>query len=204
LAPHRARIPRGGANSSSSSSNTSAAANNCNSSNSNGKSAAKAYKQFFALPEPVRFCVSACMGTYVFYVAEKWFSSYVSNQMSLPAFLAGQQDTISFFLAYLFQIGVQHFLNAILVFGWDSISTKQKYINTLMGSYSAYFSTATGSTIFNAFLRKMGMDKGMAFAITISTFGMINFFVVKWVVNTSTPRPPKKNDDQKQSGSTIL
>lgn len=51
--------------------------------------------------------------------------------------LQKNKESISFFISYLIQILAQHFLNAFFVYGLDSIDTKDKYISTLVVTYSS-------------------------------------------------------------------
>lgn len=45
--------------------------------------------------------------------------------------------SVSFFVAYLLDIFVQHFLNAWLVFGLDTIRTRALYLSSLTSAYTA-------------------------------------------------------------------
>ncbi len=51
--------------------------------------------------------------------------------------LKKNKESISFFFSYLIQIVAQHFLNAFFVYGLESISTREKYVNTLVLTYSS-------------------------------------------------------------------
>jgi len=46
-----------------------------------------------------------------------------------------------------------------------------------------YATSLVGSTIMNGYLNSIGCDKNVAFWGTIFGFGVINYFVLTWVVN---------------------
>jgi hypothetical protein len=55
----------------------------------------------------------------------------------LPPVVKEYMDSVSFFFAYVLQVIPQHWLHAYLVYGMDTIDTRQKYFTTLLGCYSA-------------------------------------------------------------------
>lgn len=81
---------------------------------------------------------------------------------------------------------MQHFLNAVLVYGWETISSREKYFATLILSYSSYFVAVTGSTTCNAILLKRGVSKNTAFWATIWGFGVFNYFLLKHLIGVET------------------
>ncbi len=67
----------------------------------------------------------------------KFAYKVVSLIMPPKKILEKNKESISFFLSYLIQIFAQHFLNAFFVYGLESISSKDKYVNTLLLTYSS-------------------------------------------------------------------
>jgi hypothetical protein len=113
---------------------------------------------WFQLSEIARFFVSGNIGNMFFYMLEKAINQQLCNASSLPEFVEEYKDTVSFFFGYLLQIVVQHSLNACLVYGLDTISTREKYFKTLLGQYSAYGCSLIGSTLLNLLLLCDWMD----------------------------------------------
>ncbi len=68
---------------------------------------------------------------------QKAFYRLFSLILPSKPILERNKESISFFLSYLIQILAQHFLNAFFVYGLESISTKERYANTLMLTYSS-------------------------------------------------------------------
>ena len=143
---------------------------------------------FGSVPEPVRFIVSANLGNIVFFKIDQILYSMVILPLSkgMPKMFQRNKETISFFFAYLMQVGVQHFLNAVLVYGLDTIATTEKYLQTLALTYSSYSFSLVGSTIGNSILIKNGVPKNVAFWGTIIGFGVINFFLLKFLMGKSS------------------
>ncbi len=56
---------------------------------------------------------------------------------NLAKWVENNAASISFFVAYLLDIFVQHFLNAWLVFGLDTIRTRELYLSSLASAYTA-------------------------------------------------------------------
>jgi hypothetical protein len=98
--------------------------------------------------------------------------------VSLVKWLRANAESVSFFVSYLLDIFVQHFLNALLVFGMDMINTRELYLSSLATSYTAYFGTLCGSTILQAYLLQWGVAKNVAFWGTIATGSLVNFIVL--------------------------
>lgn len=96
--------------------------------------------------------------------------------------LQRNRESISFFVSYLVQILAQHLLNALFVYGLHSISTRDKYISSLLVTYSSYSITLIGSTICNISLLRKGVSKNVAFWGTVFGFGIFNFFVLKYLI----------------------
>jgi hypothetical protein len=95
------------------------------------------YDAFMKLNEPLRFFISGNIGNVIFFYTER-LTFYLLNKMDgLPSAIKEYIDSVSFFIAYLVQVVPQHWLHAFLVYGLDTIDTRQKYFTTLFGCYSA-------------------------------------------------------------------
>jgi hypothetical protein len=93
---------------------------------------------------------------------------------------------VSFFIGYILQIVSQHLIHAVLVYGLHSINTREKYLQTLLGQFQVYSLALVGSTFFNLFLLRAGLDKTVAFFTTMVTFACINYYLVGWIVQRAT------------------
>ena len=175
-------------------------------------------KWFDDISEPVRFLVSGNIGTLFFLLIEKCIHSILSQFVSsrgnndignngnnnnyyiskiIHKFIKSNIDGISFFYAYVLQIATQHYLHALLVYGLSTINTKQKYIKTLKGQYSAYIFSLIGSTILNVQLLKLKFSKTIAFGLTMLIFAILNYYVVGYVTK-------KALNDNKVVKETII
>lgn len=92
---------------------------------------------FMKLNEPLRFFISGNIGNVIFFYVERIIFVLLTKMSNLPAVVKEYLDSVSFFIAYLLQVVPQHYLHALLVYGLDTIDTKQKYFTTLAGCYSA-------------------------------------------------------------------
>jgi hypothetical protein len=90
---------------------------------------------FYKLPESIRFIVSANVGTIAFFALDRMLFSFLCQWTNLPSLVDEYKHSVSFFVAYLIQVASQHWLNAFFVYGLDSISTKEKYLRTLIACY---------------------------------------------------------------------
>jgi len=97
----------------------------------------------------------------------------------LPKFFQTHKESVSFSVAYLGQIVIQHYLHAVLVFGRNTINTREKYLKTLGTTYATLSGILVGSTICNAILLKSGVPKRIAFWATLYGFGLISFLILK-------------------------
>jgi hypothetical protein len=146
-------------------------------------SIASLYKSWFIhASEPVRFFVSGNLGNLCFYFLERLVYFQLCKMSSLPPVVEDYKDSVSFFIGYLLQIVTQHYLHALLVYGLETIDTRDKYFKTLLGQSSAYIVALFGSTFLNQALLSTGVNKNMAFLTTLWVFACINYFVVGWVV----------------------
>lgn len=145
---------------------------------------------WYQAPEIVRFFVSGNLGNMCFFAIERAVYKGISNNIDqLPPFVDANKDSISFFLGYILQMGSQHLLHAWLVYGLRTINTREKYIKTLVGQSSAYFTAMIGSTVLNTFLRqRLGVPKNYALFGTLYLFAIINYFVVGWIVHRAVEK----------------
>lgn len=133
---------------------------------------------WYTLPEPLRFFVSGSLATAALFLLEKVMRGLLA-QTSLHRSSSKHIGTISYFLAYLLHIAVQHALHALLVYGLQSINTRQKYASTLLGTYQALLVSCCGSTILNTYLVNIGLDRDVAFASTLVVFSGVNYLWIQ-------------------------
>jgi len=150
----------------------------------------------------LRFGCSGLLGNAAFFGLDKIlfplvvrtaFRLSASNKSSVviwSKWINKNAASVSFFVAYLLDIALQHFLNAWLVFGLDTINTRESYINSLATTYTAYFGTLCGSTILQAYLLQKGLSKSVAFWTTIGLGSLVNY-----VVLTTLNAVSKKTDE---------
>ncbi len=132
----------------------------------------------------VRFAASGFIGNAIFFGLDIAFLPIIKGASQKQCFIkasktiADNAESISFFAAYLVDIIVQHFLNALLVFGLDTIATRQLYLSSLAAAYTAYFGTLCGSTVLQAYLLRLGVGKSIAFWSTIALGSVVNYLVL--------------------------
>ena len=73
---------------------------------------------------------------------------------------------------------MKDFLNAWLVFGLDTIGSREQYLSSLATTYTAYFGTLCGSTVLQSFLLQRGISHDVAFAFTIALGSLVNYVVL--------------------------
>lgn len=139
-------------------------------------------ERWFRVSSLVRFFVSGNLGNICFFFIERTIFSSLSQLETLPDFVETYKETVSFFVGYLLQIITQHFLHALLVYGLESINTREKYFKTLLGQFYAYGIALFGSTTLNLFLIKSGIEKTVAFFSTMVIFACINYYLIGWLV----------------------
>ncbi|KAL7574464.1 hypothetical protein ACA910_015833 [Epithemia clementina (nom. ined.)] len=101
-------------------------------------------------------------------------------------FVEHSKDSISFLAGFWLHILPQHALHALLVYGLDSIDTRQKYWTTLMGMYQALSTSAVASTLLNTLLLKtLAMPKTTVFVMTMLICSVVNYFWIGWIVQRS-------------------
>lgn len=95
------------------------------------------YANFFKLPEAFRFFISGNFGNVIFFALERMCHAFLTaNLDKMPSMVVDYKDGVSFLSAYIMQVATQHLLHAYLVYGLHTISTREKYIKTLIGCYS--------------------------------------------------------------------
>mmetsp|Transcript_9112 Transcript_9112/g.13495 ORF Transcript_9112/g.13495 Transcript_9112/m.13495 type:complete len:297 (-) Transcript_9112:431-1321(-) len=163
-------------------------------------------EKYFQLPEMIRFGIAGVLGNMMFFAIDKVIYNDIIPLLAptqdeydgskthgivqtLSFFLNDHREATSFFVSYLIQIVAQHSLNALLVFGWDTINTREKYLKTLVGVYSAYSSVLVVSTILNAVLINIGVQKDIAFWGTLAGTGVLNYYLLSWLATR------KNNED---------
>lgn len=142
----------------------------------------KLYSRWFQVSSLARFFVSGNLGNICFFFIERFIFLELTRQEGLPDFVTNYKETVSFFVGYLLQIITQHLLHAILVYGLESINTREKYFKTLLGQFYAYAIALFGSTALNLSLISSGIDKTVAFFSTMVIFACINYYLIGWIV----------------------
>lgn len=157
---------------------------------------------FSSVPEPIRFITAANLGNIAFFKIDQALYNLVILPLSkdMPKLFQRNRETVSFFLAYLIQVGLQHFLNALMVYGLETIETSDKYFQSLALTYSSYSFSLVGSTVGNALLIGQGVPKNVAFWSTIIGFGVINFFLLKFMVGGSSSSSSSNNNNSSRNG----
>ena len=159
---------------------------------------------FNSVPEPIRFMTSATFGNIAFFKIDQILFNQVILPLSkeMPKVFQRNKETLSFFLSYLIQVAMQHLLNATFVYGLQTISTTEKYLETLILTYSSYSLSLIGSTIGNAVLLKQGVQKDVAFWGTILGFGVINFFLLKFLISGSGAGAEEVTEEKNSAQAT--
>merc|ERR1711971_988538 len=144
----------------------------------------------------MRFILSGSIGNVLFFFIERivyFFLRSVNGVDNLHggSFMKQNINNLSFFFGYLIQIATQHYVHAVLVYGLETIDTKQKYFSTLRGQYVAYSFALFGSTALNMLLLNWGFHKNAAFVSTMSIFACINYFVCGWIVKRAVKSSTK-------------
>lgn len=146
--------------------------------------AAATIRNYWVENSAIRFAASGLIGNAIFFGLDVSFLPVIKLASQRQCFLKASKaissnaESISFFLAYLVDILVQHFLNALLVFGLDTIKTRELYLSSLATAYTAYFGTLCGSTILQAHLLRLGLQKSVAFWSTIALGSIVNYLVL--------------------------
>jgi hypothetical protein len=95
------------------------------------------YQDFYQWNEVLRFFISGNVGTVIFFALERFVFGLLNRHLDLlPVMIVEYKDSVSFFVAYAMQISTQHWLNAFLVYGMQTISTREKYFKTLCFCFS--------------------------------------------------------------------
>lgn len=151
-------------------------------------------RDYWANNPTIRFAMSGLIGNAIFFGLDKAFlpiiiiASHRPLMVRVSKIIATNAESISFFLAYLVDIIIQHFLNAVLVFGLETIATREMYLSSLATAYTAYFGTLCGSTVLQAHLLRLGLSKSIAFWSTIALGSVVNYLVLTTLaVRSKTP-----------------
>jgi hypothetical protein len=159
-------------------------------------------RDYWAGNPAIRFATSGLMGNAIFFGLDKAFlpliigASHRPYMVKVSKTIATNAESISFFVAYLVDILVQHFLNAVLVFGLETIATREMYLSSLATAYSAYFGTLCGSTILQAHLLRLGVSKTIAFWSTIALGSVVNYLVLTTLAARSKTQSNGTTDNQ--------
>ena len=154
---------------------------------------ARVYESWFNVSRPVRFFVSGNFGNVAFFLIERCLYQILTSQQNLPTLIEEYKETVSFFWGYTLQIVVQHMLHAFWGYGMDTISTREKYLRTLVSQFYAYGFALVGSTTLNLFLIRSGLDKTVSFFATMMIFACINYFLVGFLVQRSVATADAKS-----------
>mmetsp|Transcript_14759 Transcript_14759/g.21770 ORF Transcript_14759/g.21770 Transcript_14759/m.21770 type:complete len:194 (+) Transcript_14759:222-803(+) len=150
------------------------------------------HRDFYKLSEVIRFAISGSLGTVIFFLLERLFyGGLTRNAEKLPQACRTYIDGMSYMAAYIIQIVPQHLFNALLVYGMETISTRAKYVKTLIGCYSTYLLAMIGSTFLNTALIKNGVDRNVAFVLTLGIFSCVNYLLLHHINQTVTRKGTK-------------
>lgn len=176
---------------------------------------------FTLFPAVVRYAISGLVGNIIFFFLNQHLSLVVFPEVlsriagdgsSVKAFvttsLQRNIDSLSFFIAYLIQVVPQHLLNALLVFGADTIDSLGKYGQSLRNSYVTYFATLCGSTVVNALMLQYRVPRTVAFWGSIGSFAVVNYVLISAYESKLPLSPPplhsKEHDEMEQVKDVLL
>ena len=143
---------------------------------------------FFLIPPPFRFFLSGSIGNLIFFKIDSALSRVFAK--FLPWVTSSMP---SFFVSYMAQIPIQHLLNALLVFGLETIR-RELYWKSLGMCYSAYFLAVIATTVINGFLREhLGLSDGKAFIYSVYGVGVCNFFLLSAIDKKSKSKKGGKS-----------
>ena len=146
---------------------------------------------WYKISHPLRYFVSGNIGNVCLYFLERAVRLTLEASLENPP---KHVDSISYFTAYLMHILLMHALNAVLVYGLESVNTRQKYFSTLFGTYQAYFLSAFGSTFVNSYLIQLGVNREISFITTLWIFACINYLWIGYVVKKANETAATKLD----------
>lgn len=150
---------------------------------------------WYKIPHPARYFVSGNFGNVCLYFLERAVRISLESNLEHPP---KHLDSISYFTAYLMHIILQHAAHALLVYGLDSVSTRQKYWSTLFGTYQAYFVSAFGSTFVNSYLIQIGVNREVAFVTTLWFFACLNYLWIGYVVKKAKEKAEAEAQPKKR------
>lgn len=95
---------------------------------------------FNQIPEAGRFLTSTGLGNIIFYLIDQTIYNHILIQYStkFPKIIQRNKESASFFVSYFLQIVFQHYLNALFVYGLETVDSKEKYLKTLLLTYSTW------------------------------------------------------------------
>uniref|UniRef100_A0A7S3L6V6 Uncharacterized protein n=1 Tax=Amphora coffeiformis TaxID=265554 RepID=A0A7S3L6V6_9STRA len=134
--------------------------------------------RWYQIPQPLRYFVSGNLGNLCLYVLDKALRLWMESMTHPPKNI----DSMAYFMAYILHVAAQHAFHAFLVYGLESVSTRQVYWSTLLGTFQAYTGSAIGSTFLNSYLVKQGWNRDIVFITTISFFSCLNYFWISYMV----------------------
>jgi hypothetical protein len=93
---------------------------------------------FNQIPEAGRFITATGLGNLLFYAIDQTIYKHILIRFSsdFPKIIQRNKESVSFFVSYFLQIIFQHYLNALFVYGLDTVDSKEKYFKTLLLTYS--------------------------------------------------------------------
>ena len=134
------------------------------------------------IPEPTRFIISGAIGSAAF-----WGLNEVAVA-SLPASVPSP-ISVSFFIAYLISIWLQHFLHSVLVYGWV-----QSYWSGLFSTYTGYSLALVLSTPINYVLVEyIKLGASGAWLGTLIITGIGNYFLLSLLMKKDSKVANKKD-----------
>lgn len=155
---------------------------------------------FNQIPEAGRFLTATSVGNIIFYAIDQMIYKLILIRYSkdFPKFIQRNKESTSFFVSYFLQIIFQHYLNALFVYGLDTVDSKQKYLTSLLLTYSTYSTSLIGTTIVNTLLLKQGVSKSIAMWGTVFGFGIVNYFLLRHLMKKVPKTPTVASGKKKQ------
>jgi hypothetical protein len=120
------------------------------------------------VPHPIRFIISANIGSLVFYFLNEALVAVLSSVLPY------QPITAAWLTSYLISIFLQYILHAILVFGWSA-----SFWAGVLSTYAGYSGALVASVPINiALVNTAGLSASHAWLGTLIITGVANFFVL--------------------------
>lgn len=157
---------------------------------------ARLNESWYSCPQLFRFCVSGSLANLLFLWIEKNLFSILSEAPpgQFPAWVHDNATTVSYTTAYLLQIVTTHALNALLVYGLDTVSTLSKYWATLRGQFCAYSVGMVLSVMLFSYLTSsssssppgLNLDRHVALWTTTAIVAGINYMVIGKIMQSTS------------------